>query len=1020
MQNISDSPPKAPPIKYTAPLGTRWAKEKAAAGGASAFDLPTDPKTIGPWILGECIGKGASGRVKIAKHRRTGQLAAVKILPVAPLVNSRASLATQQAKSDKQRLGIDREITMMKLMNHPNIMRIYDVFEGEKELFLVLEYVEGGELFDFLVNRGRLPPDEALIYFRQIVYGLNYAHTFSIIHRDLKPENILISSLSPPLIKIADWGMAAFAPPTLELETSCGSPHYASPEIVNGEKYQGNATDIWSCGVILYALLTGRLPFDDKNVRTLLAKVKSGKYDMPSWIDPLAKDLLSKMLIVDVTKRITIPEILSHPWLVSRPAIPFASTDGATFTLLAPPLPPSPSILARPIESPDLIDLDLFESLRIIWGRHADPEGESIRRDLCAPAGHGVHAKAFYFLLRKYREASLKNRSNDFDFQQPSQTAIPALELKSLALSLDWELDLPEKAHGSMKERSKSGPASPTDLPNSTHPSFDKSLALLASRKRAVTQVVSTKERPDGAHMSPDPVKPLPLNTKVDDNQAVNGGRVRTSVGTVRRPSKPLAPRRMYTQSVISDGVEGSDDKVTSMGFAQHLHQIQARATSGSNRPRSTGGTVLSETERKMMLSGSRVVSAPAAPSHSAAVKAGYAIKSDESKAHDRALPLLTAPKTDNPHLQRTIDDITQKVNDLVQAVTQAAPAAVEEKEVNKSSTRKAEEEKENRSIDEEGWSHVSADSDPSSGVGLGVGIAHNRDLGKDIQNTVSGSNSPAKVKKEKEKKARPPPLELPSSNPKRTTLGMLGSPIALNSPIHPPASANRILTSPVVGEFKGWFSNLFNWKSSNAQGGVLYSTDDIYRTRTDVGRTLENLGIILTYSSSDYPLSDQVDVIFCRVDQPIIDPTSGMQLKGVKFRVEFRASPGPSNAASVSGEEQSYPSIASQAQQASTLVTPSTASGSRPRTSLLIGRSTAQQGSIPSPMALSKWEFPPGYLCAIALVHEKGSVSTFRAVWRRLKQEYGDASTAYPCFSPAFPNTPYTEAHPSQRSAAI
>ncbi|KAG6830537.1 hypothetical protein H0H87_007735 [Tephrocybe sp. NHM501043] len=305
MAPVSSSPPRAPPIKYTAPLGTRWAKEKAAAGGVGAFDLPTDPKSIGPWILGECVGKGASGRVKIAKHRLTGQLAAVKILPVAPLVSSRASLATQQAKSDKQRLGIDREITMMKLMNHPNIMRIYDVYEGDKELFLVLEYVEGGELFDFLVNRGHLPPSEALAYFKQIIYGLNYAHTFSIIHRDLKPENILIASISPPLIKIADWGMAAFAHPSLQLETSCGSPHYASPEIVNGQSYKGNATDIWSCGVILYALLTGRLPFDDKNVRVLLSKVKSGKYDMPTWIDPLAKDLLEKMLVVDVEKRIT-------------------------------------------------------------------------------------------------------------------------------------------------------------------------------------------------------------------------------------------------------------------------------------------------------------------------------------------------------------------------------------------------------------------------------------------------------------------------------------------------------------------------------------------------------------------------------------------------------------------------------------------------------------------------------------------------------------------------------------------
>lgn len=300
-----DYPPQVPPIKYDAPLGTRWDREKAAAGDESAFDFPTDPKSIGPWILGECVGKGASGRVKIAKHKRTGQLAAVKILPIAPLVSSRNPINIQYAY-EKFRLGIDREITMMKLMNHPNIMRIYDVFESETELYLVLEYVEGGELFDFLVNRGKLPPEEAVEYFKQIIYGLNYAHTFSIIHRDLKPENILIASLSPPLIKIADWGMAAFAPPSLQLDTSCGSPHYASPEIVNGEKYQGNATDIWSCGVVLYALLTGRLPFDDNDVRTLLAKVRYGRYKTPVWLDPLAGDLISRMLVVDVARRITV------------------------------------------------------------------------------------------------------------------------------------------------------------------------------------------------------------------------------------------------------------------------------------------------------------------------------------------------------------------------------------------------------------------------------------------------------------------------------------------------------------------------------------------------------------------------------------------------------------------------------------------------------------------------------------------------------------------------------------------
>jgi serine/threonine protein kinase len=310
MSHLSATPPRAPPVKYTTHHGTRWQKEKAAAGHG-AFDYPEDAKYVGPWVIGECVGKGASGHVKIARHRRTGQLAAIKILPLDFVFGSRTSLNTRVAKADKQRLGIDREIIMMKLMNHPNIMRIYDVYEGEKELYLILEYIEGGELFDFLVNRGKLPPLDALAYFKQIIYGLNYAHAFSIIHRDLKPENILIHSVDPPLIKIADWGMAAFAPPSLELETSCGSPHYASPEIVHGHKYSGTATDIWSCGVILFALLTGRLPFDDKNVRTLLSKVKAGKYDIPAWVDPQAQDLISRMLTVDASQRISVSSLVS-------------------------------------------------------------------------------------------------------------------------------------------------------------------------------------------------------------------------------------------------------------------------------------------------------------------------------------------------------------------------------------------------------------------------------------------------------------------------------------------------------------------------------------------------------------------------------------------------------------------------------------------------------------------------------------------------------------------------------------
>ncbi|KAF5310536.1 hypothetical protein D9619_007841 [Psilocybe cf. subviscida] len=1103
MQNISDSPPKAPPIKYTAPLGTRWAKEKAAAGGASAFDLPTDPKTIGPWILGECVGKGASGRVKIAKHRRTGQLAAVKILPLAPLVNSRASLATQQAKSDKQRLGIDREITMMKLMNHPNIMRIYDVYEGESELFLVLEYVEGGELFDFLVNRGRLPPNEALIYFRQIIYGLNYAHTFSIIHRDLKPENILIASLSPPQLKIADWGMAAFAPPQLQLETSCGSPHYASPEIVNGEKYQGNATDIWSCGVILYALLTGRLPFDDKNVRTLLSKVKSGKYEMPSWIDPLAKDLLSKMLIVDVKQRITIPEILGHPWLTSQPNVAFSAADGTTFTLSAPPLPPSPSILGRPILSPDLIDSDLLGSLRVIWGRHADPQDEIIKRDLCAPAGSGVHAKAFYFLLGKYREESYLNRSKDAEHDAEassasSSTMCGTIDLETHKFNLSWELDescglkkydVPKSLTGALAERPGSISASPP--PYLASVSSGQAPPGITSRKRTLTDGhaptleigKSRSEGPGearpplmssafgGSATASDPAAPGTTPATGPVAHLVNYTSRNSSAPNPHGVARPHPPRRGHTYNM--DGREPlyTNTSGAPRGFSAHLQQMQARNVCGSaatpgagssaSRPRSSVGhpggfTAFSNAEKKAFFSGPR--SPPPGTTgtqlHSGPRGHLSPITSPERMSDGHADLRITSTQ-----LHRKASDTTQqKANDLVQALTQTPPvtlvaangptgsavtgANTENRDCDVSAARAGD--KENQTANDEGWSHVT-DGDRSGTVGLGVGVGvplHAREVGTDLANTATAASSPgtavppspSKIKKEKERKARPPPLELPAMHPsRRATFAMLGSPISLSSPVHhQPSSANRILASPVVGEFKGWFSNLFNWKHSHAHGGVLYSADDVHRTRTDVTRLLEGLGVHVSITDgSMHSAGDSsgiLETLSCRIDQNVVDQVTGTSLKVARFRIEFRAGPGPSPPAlneppsallSPGTDDSQYFHGTSQLAVAAT---PTTASfnpqssipAPRPRSSMLLGRAVSHGSAGPPtpsvPSVLSKWDFPPGCLCAVALVHEKGSMSTFRAVWRRLKEVYGDASTAYPCFSPAIPNTPYAE----------
>uniref|UniRef100_A0A8C5EG21 Serine/threonine-protein kinase BRSK2 n=1 Tax=Gouania willdenowi TaxID=441366 RepID=A0A8C5EG21_GOUWI len=199
---------------------------------------------------------------------------------------------------------VEREIAILKLIEHPHVLKLHDVYENKKYLYLVLEHVSGGELFDYLVKKGRLTPKEARKFFRQIMSALDFCHSHSICHRDLKPENLLLDEKNN--IRIADFGMASLQVGDSLLETSCGSPHYACPEVIRGEKYDGRKADVWSCGVILFALLVGALPFDDDNLRNLLEKVKLGVFHMPHFIPPDCQNLLRGMIEVDASKRLTV------------------------------------------------------------------------------------------------------------------------------------------------------------------------------------------------------------------------------------------------------------------------------------------------------------------------------------------------------------------------------------------------------------------------------------------------------------------------------------------------------------------------------------------------------------------------------------------------------------------------------------------------------------------------------------------------------------------------------------------
>lgn len=366
---------------------------------------------IGPWKLGRTLGRGSTGRVRLAKNINTNKLAAVKIVPKSNFKKLENPKYKRNDDQDVDRLpyGIEREIVIMKLISHPNIMGLYDVWENKNDLYLILEYIEGGELFDYLIKRGKLQEFEAINYFKQIINGINYLHQFNICHRDLKPENLLLDFNKN--IKIADFGMAALEVKEKLLETSCGSPHYASPEIVAGKNYHGAPSDIWSCGIILFALLTGHLPFDDENIRKLLLKVQNGKFIMPANLSWEAKDLINKMLQVNPNDRITIDSILKHPLLTKYPE-PVLHNVTSTTTL------DFKNSNIKPIQSVDKIDEEILKNLSVLF--HNCDEASIINK-LISPLKNPE--KMFYYLLMKYRNEHHSNLNYQDDDGQPFQNS---------------------------------------------------------------------------------------------------------------------------------------------------------------------------------------------------------------------------------------------------------------------------------------------------------------------------------------------------------------------------------------------------------------------------------------------------------------------------------------------------------------------------------------------------------------------------------------------------------------------
>jgi len=255
---------------------------------------------IGKYRLLKTIGKGNFAKVKLAKHIPTGKEVAIKIID-----------KTQLNPGSLQKLF--REVRIMKTLDHPNIVKLFQVIETEKTLYLVMEYASGGEVFDYLVLHGRMKEKEARAKFRQIVSAVQYCHQKKIIHRDLKAENLLLDSEMN--IKIADFGFSNEFIPGNKLDTFCGSPPYAAPELFQGKKYDGPEVDVWSLGVILYTLVSGSLPFDGSTLRELRERVLRGKYRIPFYMSTDCENLLKKFLVLNPARRASLETIMKDKWM---------------------------------------------------------------------------------------------------------------------------------------------------------------------------------------------------------------------------------------------------------------------------------------------------------------------------------------------------------------------------------------------------------------------------------------------------------------------------------------------------------------------------------------------------------------------------------------------------------------------------------------------------------------------------------------------------------------------------------
>lgn len=346
--------------------------------------------------IGRLLGQGTFAKVHHARNLKTGENVAIKIIDKQKIL--RVGLIDQTK----------REISVMRLVKHPNVVQLHEVMASKSRIYFAMEYVRGGELFN-KVAKGRLKEDAARKYFQQLIAAVDFCHSRGVCHRDLKPENLLLDQCGN--LKVSDFGLSALLDSKRQdglLHTTCGTPAYVAPEVINKRGYDGEKADIWSCGVILFVLLAGYLPFQDSNLMEMYRKISRGEFRCPHWFPPEVKKLLSKILDPNPNSRITVSKIMDNPWVKKG---------------------------FKRIEYPDL-DLEYSDSPRISFEIvDSDSEPSSARKDGAQAKPHCMNAFDIISLSQGFDLSGLfeEERSNSrahawFTTQMPPSVVEEKLE----------------------------------------------------------------------------------------------------------------------------------------------------------------------------------------------------------------------------------------------------------------------------------------------------------------------------------------------------------------------------------------------------------------------------------------------------------------------------------------------------------------------------------------------------------------------------------------------------------------